>query len=156
MASTVAQHDAPAWKRKADFLIFADLTAFGLPGRWEQLWARRISESEFEICCIPYFTYGLALGDTVSTRPVGGKTYVVADVLMRSGRRVLRLWLKGAVGEARDLLRRYLSSAPLAHEWSSDNLVAIDLPSEELDADGSTLLASLTDLGVDLEWGERS
>ena len=31
----------------------------------EQLWARRVDDEHHEICCIPFFVYDLALGDTV-------------------------------------------------------------------------------------------
>ena len=28
----------------------------------EQLWARRLDEERFEVCCIPFFAYDVALG----------------------------------------------------------------------------------------------
>jgi hypothetical protein len=31
----------------------------------EQLWARQVGDRHFELCCIPYFVYDLALGDVV-------------------------------------------------------------------------------------------
>src|SRR5690625_5461577 len=67
MNSKIAVHAHPAWRDKANFMIFADLSESGLSGRWEQLWSRQLSETEFQLCCIPFFTYGLALGDRVTT-----------------------------------------------------------------------------------------
>ena len=155
MTSSIATHEAPVWKDKADFIIFADLSAAGMPGRWEQLWARQLSESEFELCCIPFFSYGLALGDKVRTAPSGGRTYVVADVDARSGRRVLRLWLKEATRQGRELVLQHLESYSVLCEWSSENLLAIDVmparPSEELD----TLLSAVSTCGVLVEWGDE-
>lgn len=153
MASEIATHDAPVWKVRANFLIFADLSAAEMPGRWEQLWARQLGESEFELCCIPYFAYGLALGDAVRTQPSGGRRYVVAEAHARSGRRVLRLWLKNAAAGGRERLLRHLESESPLHEWSSDNLLAIDVLPGGPEAELSALLADLPRLGVDVEWG---
>ena len=153
MASQIATHEAPVWKEKANFLIFADLLAAGMAGRWEQLWARQLGEAEFELCCIPYFTYGLALGDAVRTQPSGGRRYVVTEVHARSGRRVLRLWLKKAHARGREHVLRHLESHSPLHEWSSDNLLAIDVPAGGPDPELSALLADLPRLGVDVEWG---
>lgn len=150
---SVATHEAPARRERADFLIFADLSAHGLPGRWEQLWARRLGETDFELCCIPYFIYGLALGDTVRTRPSGEKNYVIEGVSARSGRRVLRLWLKDASAGGRERLLRYLEARAPLHEWSSDNLLAIDVPAEGDDAELSALLAGAASSGIVVEWG---
>jgi hypothetical protein len=35
--------------------------------RDEQLWARQVGDRRFEICCIPFFVYDMALGDVVET-----------------------------------------------------------------------------------------
>jgi hypothetical protein len=125
-----------------------------MPGRWEQLWARQLGEAEFELCCIPYFTYGLALGDRVRTQPSGGKRYVVAEAKARSGRRVLRLWLKKAGAEGRERVLRHLVCQSPLHEWSSDNLLVIDVPPGGPNAELSALLANLSSLAVDVEWGD--
>lgn len=154
MASEIATHDAPAWQERANFIIFADLSSAGMPGRWEQLWARQLGEAEFELCCIPYFTYSLALGDRVRTQPSGGRRYVVAEVHARSGRRVLRLWLKEAQARGKECVLRYLESSSPLHEWSSDNLLAIDVPAGGPDPVLSALLAELPNLGVDVEWAD--
>ena len=42
MAPEIATHGAPVWKERGNFLIFADLSLAGMPGRWEQLWARQL------------------------------------------------------------------------------------------------------------------
>src|SRR5690625_2025607 len=91
MNSRIAVHAHPAWRDKANFMIFADLSESGLSGRWEQLWSRQLSETEFQLCCIPFFTYGLALGDRVTTGPAKDKKYVILSVTRKSGRLVYRI-----------------------------------------------------------------
>jgi hypothetical protein len=130
MATDISTHDTPAWRADANFIIFADLSKWGLEGKWEQLWAKQITESEFIICCIPYFTYGIALGDKVRTEFAKGKQHVVSEVVDRSGHRVVRLWLKNAPGQVRDDMESFMQSYSLLHEWSSINLLVIDVPDD--------------------------
>lgn len=153
MGSNVATHEAPVWQQ-ANFVIFADLSAVNLPDRWEQLWARQLGEAEFELCCVPYFTYGLALGDIVRTSPSRGKRYVIAQVQARSGRRVLRVWLKNVRADGKDRVLRYLEEHSPLHEWSSDDLLAIDLPSAVPSPPLAALLAAAPGLGLLTEWGD--
>jgi hypothetical protein len=73
---SIATHDYPAWRAQANYLIMADLSPWGLQDRWEQLWASQVAEDEFILCCIPFFTYGMALGDRATApldpdRPAG-------------------------------------------------------------------------------------
>lgn len=72
----IATHDNPVWRSKANFLIAADLSENGLEGASEQLWARREADNEFIICCIPFFTYGISLGDHVATFMDESRKYI--------------------------------------------------------------------------------
>jgi hypothetical protein len=56
----VAVHLAPVWRERANCLIFANIAEGGLPKRWEQLWARRVGDARFVLCCIPFFAYDRA------------------------------------------------------------------------------------------------
>src|SRR5687767_13716725 len=87
MTLAIAQHLQPAWQTKADFAIRADLQKHGRPGGAEQLWARRINENNFEVCCIPFFTYGIALGDVVET----DDEFIVQAVVKKGGHKTLRM-----------------------------------------------------------------
>ncbi len=151
MTAESATHADPVWREKADFLISADLTSAGMPGEWEQLWAKRLREGEFLVCCIPYFTYGVALGDTVRTAPAGERTYVIEAVVARSGRRVLRLWLRDAGADARSRVIEYIAKESLLHEWSSANLLVIDVAA---DCPAAGLLEAVMDDAIQFEWGE--
>ena len=62
------QHLNPVWREKANFIIGAVVPSLKNNPKekvWEQLWARKIDNDHYEICCIPMFAYGLALGDVV-------------------------------------------------------------------------------------------
>jgi hypothetical protein len=127
MATSIATHERPAWKDRANFLVFADLSADELGGRWEQLWARQLGATEFELCCIPFFASGLALGDRFETVSKGNRSYVADRVTHRSGRQVVRMWLAAAPSLRADA-EEYLVRSNLLFEWSSTNLLAIDVP----------------------------
>ena len=66
---------------------------------------------------------------------------------------MLRLWLKKADAGGRELVLRHLESQQHLHEWSSDNLLAIDVAAGGPDAELTALVDSLSSLGVDVEWG---
>lgn len=156
MTKEIATHPNPVWREKANFLIFADLGDHGMPGRWEQLWARQEGE-EFELCCIPFFTYGLALGDRVRTAPRGGKRYVVASREARSGRTVGRLWLKEVKEPSvRSAIEEFVEERGWLSEWRS-NLLALDLPNSQDWRDLEAFIEALPrDHGVLAERGSES
>ena len=118
-------HTSPAWRDRSDFIIHARLEAADAPKRFEQLFARRLGDAEFEIDCIPFFLYGLALGDVVETAPSVDMTYVVAGVKRASGRSVFRVWF-GTSPRSRESVAEELRSLGALLEWSSVNLLAVD------------------------------
>lgn len=131
MSEDVATHDTPIWRERSNFIIAADIKQKNAPKAWEQLWVRKIDENRFELCCIPFFCYDLALGDEVETGPANGKRFVIQKVVRSSGRFTFRVWF----GESKDpsihedvLVK--LTEFELLFEWSSKNLLAIDAPNE--------------------------
>ena len=58
-------HPEPVWRERADFIISAPLLLE--EGRAEQLSAWHEEDHLFEICCIPFFVFDVALGDVVET-----------------------------------------------------------------------------------------
>jgi Domain of unknown function (DUF4265) len=85
-------HEQPVWRARANFLIHAELPQQYCPKRFEQLWARHLGDDMFEVCCIPFFIYDLALGDVVATSAKSGRKYVIDKVVTPSGRYVFRAW----------------------------------------------------------------
>ncbi len=126
---TIASHANPAWIAKSDYLIHADLADHGMPNRAEQLWARKLGDRLFEICCIPFFTYGIALGDTVETS-VDDR---VTGVAGKSGRTTARIAIvdESRTDEIHIALHSILEDLHLVHEWFNAVYVAIDLPTIE-------------------------
>jgi Domain of unknown function (DUF4265) len=112
-------HSDPVWRERADFIIGAPLHE---EGRAEQLWARRLDEPLlFEICCIPFFLYDVALGDVVQT----DASSELARVVEPSGRFVFRAWF-GDPFHPRQEIADQLDDIGALLEWSSTNLLAVD------------------------------
>lgn len=134
-------HEEPIWRERSNFIIAASIRDGG-DIQTEQLWARRTDEGRFEICCIPFFVYDLALGDLVET----DDHYLVRRVVRPSGRYVFRVWFGESFyprEEAAEGLR--LRGALL--EWSSQNLLAVDLPDKEQAGIAADFLAEHTQQG---------
>ncbi|MFI7276150.1 DUF4265 domain-containing protein [Streptomyces sp. NPDC049879] len=90
----ICGHAEPAWKAEGDTFLMCDLGGSGLPGRWEQLWAKRTGTDEFVVCAIPLFADGIALGDHVTARPAHGFDLVVDSVVRSAGNAVLRVYFR--------------------------------------------------------------
>lgn len=149
MSKNVVVHLSPVWRNQSNYIIFGMIEGTEpLPKSWEQLWAKQVSENLFEICCIPFFIYDLALGDQVQTKEFADKKYVIQKVTRRSGRRTVRVHFKKDPGK-KDELISYVMKEGCLPEWYSQNLLAIDADSSkkfeklvkflEEFADGSTV-----------------
>ncbi|MFJ8495930.1 DUF4265 domain-containing protein [Streptomyces sp. NPDC094038] len=128
---TYVSHEEPVWRGGTHFMAMVDLTPFDLPGMLEQLWLREANgEGVYEICCIPFYAYGVALGDVIEKGGSGS----VDRVIEKSGRRVLRVLFSEPrpVDDGRLALRRAVDSAGLLSEWNGDSHVAIDVPDESI------------------------
>jgi Domain of unknown function (DUF4265) len=115
-------HDAPVWRDRANFIINAKLPE---AGRFEQLWTRQVSADTFELCCIPFFLYDVALGDVVQTEDVDGRQYVLARVVKPSGHFVFRAYFGRSAHPREEVVDR-LTELGAVMEWSSATLLAID------------------------------
>ncbi|GAB4052534.1 DUF4265 domain-containing protein [Catellatospora paridis] len=120
-------HEDPAWRGENNYLAMVDLVPFDLRGMVEQLWLREVDEGNgYEIRCIPFYVYGLSLGDIVGK----DESETVKQLIRKSGRRVLRVLFAEPrpVADGRSALRRAVGSAGLLSEWNGDRHVAIDVP----------------------------
>lgn len=122
-----ATHSDPVWRDRADFIIATPIDPAATAVVSEQLWARRIGERQFEICCIPFFAYNLALGDVVETTT----EFLAERVIEESGRYVFRVFF-GETTFPREATTSTLASLGALMEWSSPNLLAVDAPNEAL------------------------
>jgi len=114
----------PVWRNSANFIIAAELPA-GLAAGTEQLWARHLDGNRYQVCCIPFFIYDLALGDLVET----DSEHVVKRVLEKSGRLVFRVWFSPAHQSSPDIVEALEQLGSLL-EWSSRGLLAVDAANE--------------------------
>lgn len=110
------------WRERANFVIGAALPE---EGRSEQLWARQLGKNRFEICCIPFFLYDVALGDVVET----DANYDLVRVVVPSGRFVFRVWFGDSFYPRKEVADE-LSELGALSEWSSTNLLAVDASNE--------------------------
>jgi Domain of unknown function (DUF4265) len=130
----IVTHDFPVWRDRADFVIRLnlDLPEIADLATSEQLWARKVGDDIFEVCCIPFFAYGLALGDLVQTRNDPQAEYLVDKVLERKGHTTYRIsfqstdeW-RSTIDELRDL------GCFVEVRWENSKIVAVDAPSEQI------------------------
>jgi hypothetical protein len=122
-------HRDPAWRDRANFIIQAPLEE---EHHFEQLWVRQLEADLFEVCCIPFFLYDVALGDIVKTALQGESRYVMTGVERSLGRYVFRAFFSEAQYGYRDSVVAELEELGALMEWSSPSLVAID--AADLDA----------------------
>lgn len=116
-----AVHRDPVWRERSNFIIATAIDSANTDISTEQLWARKIDDRHFEICCIPFFAYDLALGDVVET----DGDFLVRKVSTRSGRYVFRVYF-GRSAHPREEITEGLESLGALLERSSANLLAVD------------------------------
>ncbi|NJS13421.1 MAG: DUF4265 domain-containing protein [Sphingopyxis sp.] len=127
----ISTHPEPFWRDRSDFIIVANIPEYD---RIEQLWARHISARQFELCCIPFFVYDMALGDVVET----DDELCITKVTKPSGRFVFRVWF-GESSHPQQNVVAELEALGGSIERSSTNLIAVDAP----DAQVAQFLADL-------------
>lgn len=124
-------HESPLLGAEADLIVLAEVEADDEGVRhMEQLWCKRSGEGSAVMCCVPFFLYGVALGDEVAVEKDRTGRLVVGRVLRRSGRTVFRVILHSEEPYAREAVQR-LERWGAALEWWIDSYVALDLPSSE-------------------------
>lgn len=115
----VVVHTAPVLREHSDFMINAAIPPGD--GRLEQLWVRKLGDYQFELCCIPFFLFDVALGDVVET----DVDFRLSRVIQPSGRSVFRVWF-GESFHPRQQIADELVALGALLEWSSVNLLAVD------------------------------
>ena len=124
----IGTHAEPVWRDRANFIIRAPIPdAVRARIRIEQLWARQLDELTFELCCIPFWLYDVALGDTVRT----DVAHEVVEVVQRRGHATYRVWLRDQPVD-RDELVAALTERGALLEWAGHDLLAIDAADAEM------------------------
>ncbi|GHK02269.1 hypothetical protein SY2F82_40660 [Streptomyces sp. Y2F8-2] len=122
-------HEHPVGRATTNYIARADLAPFGLEGQVEQLWLEPRTDGSYKVSCIPFSTYGIALGDTVLL----DEDDYVSEVIGTSRHRTLRLLFipdlpVSDLQRAADGIKSEISSAGLLSEWNRERFVAVDVP----------------------------
>ncbi|MFE6964577.1 DUF4265 domain-containing protein [Agromyces sp. NPDC057679] len=117
-----AVHRDPIWRDRANFIIGIGIDRSDTLITSEQLWARKVDESHFMVCCIPFFAYDLVLGDIVET----DSDYNVRHVSAASGRFVFRVHFEQERQRYLDEVVVGLTERGALVEWSSQSMFAVD------------------------------
>jgi len=91
----------------------------------EKLWCRPVSGKVFELCCIPFVTYNLALGDFISLEELENQMYAIMGAVSRSDNATFRAWIT-EMELAQTALTQKLNSLGCLAETLPPNLVAIN------------------------------
>jgi hypothetical protein len=134
-------HEDPVGRAENNYIAQADLAPFCLDGQIEQLWLQPEEDGTYTVACIPFMSYGLALGNRFRLSPEAR----VVEVAQPSGHRVLRTLLRPStnaerLGRSISLITKSIKESGLLSEWHGEHFVAIDVPSG---TDMSTLFALL-------------
>lgn len=135
MENKFTLHLNPIWREKANFIINYELGVDpDKPNviQMEQLWAKRLEENRFMVCCIPFFAYGIALGDEVLTAPKGKMNFIVQSVVQPSGHSTFRVWLGDTNQELVPTLLKLIRQTDASIEFYSEHLFGVDSSSEEI------------------------
>jgi hypothetical protein len=131
-AGAYVQHVAPIWRDRMDFVLNAALPEDCAPKRFEQLVGRQVADTEFELCCIPFFLYDVSLGDVVATTG----DYVLDRVVRPSGRYTFRVYFGDHAGPKEGPKDQIAAELELQLgallEWHGAKLLAVDASDGEL------------------------
>ncbi|MGW1008070.1 DUF4265 domain-containing protein [Streptomyces sp. NPDC002520] len=122
-------HEDPVGMGAHNFIANANLARYGFPGLMEQVWLKPLEDGQYEVRCIPFRVYGLALFDRV----VLDAENRLKEVASRSGHRCRRVlfpeWDTAQEGaEMVSSISAAISSRGLLYEWSGNRHLAIDVP----------------------------
>lgn len=142
-------HPRPSRPDHADFLIAAEvIDGPAGPRAVEQLWVRRVQQTRFEICCVPFACGVIALGDIVDTSETTSCPYVATAIAQSSGHVTVAVSLDRSDDphELLEVIEPLGVVAELVEAPGSGHAIAIDVSdSETLNA----LVAAIQDFGCD-------
>lgn len=138
-----AVHRDPVWRSRSNFIVASLIDSADTEILTEQLWARKIDDRHFELCCIPFFAYDLALGDVVET----DEKFMVSSVSTKSGRYVFRVHFGQDQYQFRKSVPDELVALGALLEWSSASLIGVDARDQAHAQIIADFLQSREDLG---------
>ncbi len=153
--SMIVTHDEPAARARTNYIVRLSLAADGLPGRYEQVWTRTEDNVSCELCCIPFFTYDLSLGDVVRQTSDDGEYQIVS----KAGHRTIRFAIQDEKfrHEGHDSLLAAIASVGCLAEFHGHmaGYGAIDIVGERQSESVRALLSPLAEQGLLMwEWAD--
>ncbi len=118
----VFTHEEPVWRERSNYIIHA----FVGDTDYEQLFTKKIKPGLVELCCIPFFAYGMALGDFLE---VDDKN-LIQKVAQRNGRFTFRIDLKVEHIPSRIMIGNKFFDSGWLVEGTGDDLISLDAPDE--------------------------
>lgn len=99
--------------------------------RDEGVWAQPLSRGRFRVDNIPFYAYGLSVGDVVTACPTDNGTLWLDEVVGRSGHSTYRIILRKDADVTSDEFRAAwgtLEDLGCTYEVASPRLLAVDVP----------------------------
>jgi hypothetical protein len=120
-------HSSPVWKDRSNYIIQARVEYDGVREIREQLWARQIEGQAFQICCIPFFAFDLALSDLVEVENAGGEKGLIRRVIQKSDHDTLWIYFRDLrYGDTQRRIEQKIREMAL-FEWYEPRLLAVDV-----------------------------
>lgn len=114
-------HPSPVWRDLSNYILQLLVDAEACPDEFEQVWTALQEDGSHVLCCIPFFLYGLSLGDQFEKLPSGS-----FRILSSSGRITIRVWMADATPLEKANLVKQCQECGCLIERSSENLIALD------------------------------
>jgi hypothetical protein len=153
--SKIATHESPAARERSNYIIRLDLTADGMDSHYEQMWTRTEDKQFHELCCVPFFTYGLSLGDVLTVTSEDG----AYSVESKGGHRTIRFAVQDDTyaHEQHEELHGRLSKIGVLMEFRghANGYCAIDIANQAQADAVVAMLSPLAQTGVLVwEWAD--
>lgn len=139
-------------KRRGDSYVLASVKDPKGSAAWEELWARALGASMYEICCIPMFAYDLHAFDRVETNDQGQ----IVRLVSRGGHLTFRVFFQTIDQRERIALVERIISRGGSVEAHSPKLVAVDAPAHLASEIAEELAALESDGKLEYETGAMS
>jgi hypothetical protein len=98
----------------------------------ERLWAKRISQNQYQIENIPFYVKGLSFGDIVEAKEISEDVYEFIRIQKHSGHTTFRIFVSEDVSDKERVLQNILkdlnSLGAQTEGMEGSSLTAIDLP----------------------------
>src|SRR5688572_10023211 len=97
------------------------------PATSESLWAKRIGQDLFQLDNIPFYAFGVALGDVVRACKLSSDTYEFIEVTQPSGNSTLRLLCRN-VDETESIRDEFRAKGCESEGSGIPGLIAVNVP----------------------------